>query len=246
MYTVKQVADLAGVTPRTLHHYDAIGLLAPTQVAANGYRLYGEDALLRLQQILLYRELGLDLDAIARLMHRPQAVVESLEHHREALQRRLGRLRRLIQTVDKTIAAQKGETTMNDAELVAGLTAQQKEYAEEALERWDPQVVRESHRRYGQLTAAQKQAMKDAGEALNRDWAALIGSSPTSAAVQAVVARWVKGIEFFYTPTPATLVGLARMYRDDARFGSNFDKVDVRLVDFVCQCVEAAYPDAAL
>lgn len=59
MHTVRQLADLAGITPRTLHHYDAIGLLKPSQVGGNGYRYYGEDALLRLQQILLYRELGL-------------------------------------------------------------------------------------------------------------------------------------------------------------------------------------------
>lgn len=242
MHTVRQLADLAGITPRTLHHYDAIGLLKPSQVGGNGYRYYGEDALLRLQQILLYRELGLDLDAIKRLMGKKDfSVVKALEAHRRALKKRIARLETLVATVDKTIASQQGGTTMNDNELFSGLTAQEKEYAEEALERWDPQVVRESHRRYAQLTPAEKQAMKAAGEQLNRDWAALIGTDPAGPAARAVVERWRKGIEFFYTPTPEILVGLSRMYLDDPRFKATYDQVDPRLADYIRQCVEAVY-----
>ena len=130
---------------------------------------------------------------------------------------------------------------MTDQELFKDLSAQEKEYAEEALERWDPQVVRESQRRYNQLTAAEKQAMKEAGEALNREWAALIGTDPKSPAVKAVVERWRKGVEFFWTPTPEALVGLARMYNDDQRFKATYDKVDPRLAAYIRECVEAVY-----
>lgn len=242
MQTVRQLADLAGITPRTLHHYDAIGLLKPSLVGGNGYRYYGEEALLRLQQILLYRELGLDLDAIKRLMGKKDfSVVKALEAHRVALRKRIERLETLVATVDRTLAAQKGETAMNDQQLFEGLTAQEKEYAEEAMERWDPQVVRESHRRYAALTPEQKKAMKAAGEEHLRQWAALIGTDPAGPQARAMVEQWRKGIEFFYTPTPEILVGLARMYVDDERFKATYDKVDPRLADYVRACVEAVY-----
>lgn len=245
MHTVRQLAGLAGITARTLHHYDAIGLLKPTLVGGNGYRYYGEEALLRLQQILLYRELGMDLDAIKRtLAGRDFSVVRALEAHRKALRKRIERLETLVATVDRTLAAQKGETTMNDEQLFAGLTAQEKEYAEEAMERWDPKVVRESHRRYAALTTEQKQAMKASGEERLRQWAKLIGTDPAGPLARAQVEQWRKGIEFFYTPTPEILVGLARMYVDDERFRATYDKVDPRLADYVKACVEAVYGSA--
>jgi DNA-binding transcriptional MerR regulator len=104
-YTVKRLSKLAGVSVRTLHFYDEIGLLRPARVAANGYRYYGDAALLRLQQILFYKELGLSLDEIAEVLDQPEFdVARALEAHRRALQQRLSRLRRLMTTVDQTIA----------------------------------------------------------------------------------------------------------------------------------------------
>lgn len=242
MQTVRQLAEMAGITVRTLHHYDAIGLLKPSLVGGNGYRYYGEEALLRLQQILLYRELGFDLDAIKRLMGKKDfSVVRALEAHRQALRRRIERLETLVATVDRTLAAQKGDTTMSDAQLFEGLTAQEKEYAEEAMERWDPQVVRESHRRYAQLSPDQKRAMKAADEALRQRWASLIGTDPAGPQARGLVDEWRKGIEFFYTPTPEILLGLASMYVDDPRFRATYDAVDPRLAEYVRACVEAVY-----
>lgn len=242
MYTVRQVADLAGVTPRTLHHYDSIGLLKPSSVGGNGYRYYGEEALLRLQQILVYRELGMDLDHIGRLMGKKDfSVVRALEAHRTALARRIERLQRLVTTVDRTIATQKGETTMRDEELFAGLTAQEKEYAEEALEKWDPEVVKESNRRYTRLSEAEKKALKDEQASVHADWARLIGTDPGSLAARAMVERWRNSIAFFYTPTVEGLVGLARMYNDDPRFRAVYDRVDPRLAAYIRDCVEAYF-----
>src|SRR5512143_599531 len=110
MFTVKQLSKLAGVTPRTLHHYDAIGLLKPTRLGANGYRYYGEESLLKLQQILFYRELGLSLEEIKRIVGRRDFdVLQALYSHRQALQKQSERLKRLIRTVDHTIHYLKGE-----------------------------------------------------------------------------------------------------------------------------------------
>jgi DNA-binding transcriptional MerR regulator len=97
MFTVKQLSNLAGVTPRTLHHYDQIGLLKPSRVGENGYRYYGEEALVRLQQILFYRELGLPLDDIRKIVGRHDFdVLAALEQHKTELAARRARLERLI------------------------------------------------------------------------------------------------------------------------------------------------------
>src|SRR5512142_2180529 len=101
MFTVKQLSRLAGVTSRTLRYYDQVGLLKPSRIGANGYRYYEEEALLRLQQILFYRELDMPLEDIKRIMRRRNFdIVEALRGHREALGRRASRLNSLIQTVD--------------------------------------------------------------------------------------------------------------------------------------------------
>ncbi len=103
-YTVKQLSDLAGVSIRTLHYYDEINLLKPEAVGANGYRYYGDESLLKLQQILFYRELGLELSGITDIVNRPDFDVQTaLESHRKSLQGRVERLNRLIATVDDTI-----------------------------------------------------------------------------------------------------------------------------------------------
>ncbi|NUQ55782.1 MAG: MerR family transcriptional regulator, partial [Dehalococcoidia bacterium] len=104
VYTVKQLADLAGITVRTLHHYDAIGLLRPSDVGANGYRYYDEAAVFRLQQILLYRELGLELAQIKDVLDSPDFdLAAALRSHRAALEAKLNRMSELIRTVDRTL-----------------------------------------------------------------------------------------------------------------------------------------------
>src|SRR5512135_1452395 len=123
MFTVKQLSKLAGVTPRTLHHYDAIGLLKPTRLGSNGYRYYDEAALLRLQQILFYREMEMPLDEIRKVMGRRDFdVLVALQGHRAALYGRVSRLNRLIETVDKTILHLKGRSAMNEKDFFAGFT----------------------------------------------------------------------------------------------------------------------------
>ena len=98
-YTVKQLSRLAGVSVRTLHYYDEIGLLRPSRVGEYGSRIYEYEAVLRLQQILFYKELGLSLDEIGQVLEQPEFdVLRALEAHREALRQRLGRLRRFTGT----------------------------------------------------------------------------------------------------------------------------------------------------
>ena len=122
-YTVKRVSEMSGVSVRTLHFYDETGLLKPAYKEANGYRYYQEAQLLKLQQILFYRELGFGLKEIKRIVSRRGfAKVGALQSHRKVLESNLNRTRRLIDTVDKTIRHLKGKTKMKNEELFAGFT----------------------------------------------------------------------------------------------------------------------------
>src|ERR1700742_2346444 len=103
-YTVKQVAEMSGVSVRTLHFYDETGLLNPAWHGANGYRFYEEPQLLTLQQILFYRELGFELKQIKEILEQPDfEKIAALESHRQTLQQTLARTHLLIQTIDKTL-----------------------------------------------------------------------------------------------------------------------------------------------
>ncbi len=122
-YTVKQVAELSGVSVRTLHFYDETGLLKPAYTGANGYRFYEEPQLLTLQQILFYRELGFALRQIRQLLGRPDFQrVDALRSHREALEERLARTRRLLETIDHTIDHLEGRKPMKGEQIFAGFT----------------------------------------------------------------------------------------------------------------------------
>src|SRR3954462_8307295 len=119
--TVKKVARISGVSVRTLHFYDQVGLLKPAYQAASGYRFYEEPQLLLLQQILFYRELGFELKQIKLILGRADfEKVAALESHREVLEENLARTQRLIETIDKTIEHLKGTKKMETQEMFAG------------------------------------------------------------------------------------------------------------------------------
>src|SRR5690606_29060250 len=156
MLTVKQLSKLAGITRRTLHYYDEIGLLKPSRIGDNGYRYYGEEALLRLQQILLYRELDLPLADIQEIMGRRDFdIVKALETHRDELAQRIAQLERLRTTVDDTILHLKGKKQMSQKQFFKGFTdTEQEEYERQAMERYDPETVRTSGKKWKGYSAA--------------------------------------------------------------------------------------------
>ena len=120
-YRVGEVAKLSGVSIRTLHHYDQLGLLKPADVGPNGYRYYGKDELLRLQQILFHRELGLGLEQIRRILDAPGFDrAAALSAHRETLVAQARRYRRLVRTIDETLAALNGDKTMDEKAMYRG------------------------------------------------------------------------------------------------------------------------------
>ena len=239
MFTVKQLSKLAGVTPRTLHHYDTIGLLKPSRVGENGYRYYGEESLLRLQQILFYRELDLPLEEIRTIMGRRDfELVPALEHHKNALAKRVERLERLIETVDNTILHIKGEKQMSKRQYFEAFSEEEQEkYAAEAEQMYDPATVKESQHKWKSYTAADKQRILDEGNAVYADMAMIIAKGPASPEAQACVERWRKHMDSFWTPNLDQLLGLAEMYNTDTRFKANFDKINPHLAEFMREAV---------
>lgn len=239
MYTVKQLSDLAGVSPRTLHYYDEIGLLRPTRVAGNGYRQYGETALYQLQQILFYREMGMALEEIRQIVTRPDFnPIQALERHKAALHSRQIQLERLIDTVDQTILRLKGKISMSDKKLFEPFNEQQqKEYEKEAAARW-PEPYAESARRWKSYTDADKQRIGEEGEAVYRDLVALMEQDPGSQAVQQVISRWHQHLRYFYEPSVDLLRGLGHMYNDDPRFAATFAKIHPDLAQFHQQAID--------
>jgi DNA-binding transcriptional MerR regulator len=239
MFTVKQLSKLAGVTPRTLHHYDAIGLLKPSRVGDNGYRYYGEESVLRLQQILFYRELGIPLEDIKKIMGRRDFdVLGALHSHKEALQKQVTRLNRLINTVDNTINHLKGNIAMSDKAYFEGFSEEEQEkYAAEAEQMYDPETVRESNRKWKSYSAAKKESILAEGNAIYRDMIAAMPNGAASPEAQAVVERWRKHMDYFWTPRPDQLIALANGYHDDPRFRANFDKMHPQLAEFMRDAV---------
>jgi DNA-binding transcriptional MerR regulator len=235
MFTVKQLSKLAGVTPRTLHHYDAIGLLKPSRVGDNGYRYYGEESLLRLQQILFYRELDIPLEDIKKILGRRDFdVLGALRSHKDALKKQVTRLNRLIQTVDNTINHLKGNTIMSEKSYFEGFSEEEQEkYAQEAEELYDAESVRESNRKWKTYSAAKKEAIMAEGKAVYTDMIAAMPKGAASADVQAIVERWRRHLEYFWTPNLDQLIGLANGYNDDPRFKANFDKMHPGLAEFM-------------
>ncbi len=237
--TVKQLADLAGITVRTLHYYDQIGLLEPTSLGENSYRYYGEEALLRLQQILFFRELGFRLNEIGPILDGPDFdIVHVLTVHRRALEARVMRLIHLINTIEKTIYHVEGAVTMGSDELFEGFSEeQQAEYAKEARERWDPQTVDQSHKRWNSYSKQKQQQIMQEGRDNTAALAAVMEKGRDSPEVQAQVARWHEHLRYFYEPSIDTLRGLGQMYVDDPRFAANYIKFHPDLPEFFRQAI---------
>jgi len=240
MFTVKQLSKLAGVTPRTLHHYDEIGLLKPSRVGDNGYRYYGEASLLRLQQILFYRELDIPLDDIKKIMGRRDFdLLGALRTHKDALNKQVTRLNRLIQTVDNTIDHLKGNNIMSEKGLFEGFTEEEQEkYALEAEQLYDAETVRASNKKWKLYSVAKKESIIAEGKAVYADMIAAMPKSADSPKVQAIVERWRKHMDYFWTPNLDQLLGLANGYNDAPRFKANFDKMHPELAEFMREAVK--------
>ncbi|MEW5869330.1 MAG: MerR family transcriptional regulator [Chloroflexota bacterium] len=235
-YTVRQLARLAGVSVRTLHHYDQIGLLKPQARSAARYRLYAEGDLLRLQQILFFKELQVPLDEIRQMLDGADFdAVAALKNHRRLLHAEAQRLAQLINTIDKTIEKlTEVNMELTDEELYEGFSREEIErYRREARQRYDPKLVEESEKRARKMSKAQWQALKEEGEQIYQEMASLMGRAPDDAQVQQVIAHHHAMIEHFYTAPAELYAGLGRLYIEDPEFRAFFERYAPGLADFM-------------
>jgi len=237
MYTVKQLSELAQVSVRTLHYYDEIGLLHPSQVGGNGYRYYDDSALLRLQQILFYREIGMELMQIKDVLDRPDFdLVTALKSHRAVLLEKSERLLNLVSTVEDTIKHLQGEKEMSKRQLFQAFSDEkQKEYEREARLQYGPDNVNQSIKRWNNYTQAQKEAIGNEGNQVYSDIVDAIeaGKEPTSEEVQAILKRWHDHLRYFYEPTLDILRGLGELYTSHPDFIANFSKIHSDLAEYM-------------
>ena len=224
--SIAQAAKKTGVTSRTLRHYDAIGLLSPAETAHDGRRYYGEAELLRLQHILVLRELGVDLATTARVLDAaPGDAVGLLKDHLTALTKERDRYARLAATVTRTIDHLEKGAAMTTDEMFEGFAHNR--YEPEARERWGDDAVNTSNANWERLgDQGRKQHMKVDQEIVEALGAAVrIKLAADSHEVQEVVARHHAWLTVFWTPNAEAYVSLTQMYVDDERFRAHYDEV---------------------
>lgn len=242
-YQVKNLAEISGVSVRTLHLYDELGLLKPAYRGANGYRYYEKSQLLVLQQILLYRELGFELKQIKRLICKPGFDrMSALISHRRVLEQNLARTKKLIATVDKTIDYLRGTTSMSNQELFNGFSPEvQAKHEQEIVERFGEPAkkhIAQSKARVKNWTKADWEKSAKAFAAICRELVKLMGqgAAADSAEVQAVIQRHYEWLNQFWTPNRESYAGHGRFIADSKLRGA-FEEHHAKLPEFVREAI---------
>lgn len=234
-YTVKQLADLAGITPRTLRYYDRIGLLAPSRTTAAGYRLYGPHQVDRLQHILFYRELEVPLDTVARLLDDPDFhSAAALQGHLAELEARQARLAALILTVKKTWSSQKGERTMSDKEKFEGfkenlIGENEEKYGKEIRAKYGHETVEAANAKMRGMTQEQYWAMTALEESLKKKLNAAVRANADPAGevgldIAMIHKTWLGHSWEEKQYSREAHRGLAELYVGDGRLTDYYDK----------------------
>ncbi len=233
-WSISDVARLAGTTSRTLRHYGEMGLLAPSRVGGNGYRYYDQDCLVRLQRILLLRELGLGIAAITEVLNgEQQDTVAALRTHLELLQQERERIGRQIASVQTTLRkTERGEQLMAE-EVFDGFDHTR--YEQEVTERWGRQAYQRGDQWWRSLSAAEKKAFQQQQLDIAKDFArAHLAAAPVdSTEVQAITQRQFDWLSITTNPTKGHFIGLAEMYVADPRFTANYDRHGAGTAGFV-------------
>lgn len=232
---VKEVAELVGVSVRTLHYYDEIGLLTPDSTTESGYRLYSDDNLDTLQQILFFRELGFSLKEIKRILGSPSFNrQEALIMHRKMLRKKRDQLDKMLRTIDKTIKHLKGELQMTNEEKFRGFDFSHNPYEEEARKIWGDKAVDDSNTKIACMSEDKQRALVEEMESIYRRLAALRHGPPESDEAQAAIKAWYDLLNAnFSTYSPETFKTLGQMYVDDERFTESIDRFGKGLAVFM-------------
>lgn len=231
-YTVQKLGKLAGVSTRTLRYYDEIGILKPARINSSGYRIYGQEQVDRLQQILFYRELGVSLDSIKEMVTAPSFDgANALKEHREKLLEKRKQLDTLIENVEKTIALTEGRIKMSDKEKFEGFKKQmiddnEKKYGKEIREKYGDDRVNQSNAKLNNMTQEEyDRVTKLAEEVIHTLGEAFKTGDPASEIAQKAADLHKQWLTFYWNEySKEAHAGLAQMYVDDARFTAYYDE----------------------
>jgi DNA-binding transcriptional MerR regulator len=244
-YTILKLAKLAGISTRTLRYYDEIGILKPARISSSGYRIYGKAEIDRLQQILFYRELGLDLENIRSIVTAPTFnSARALRAHHEKLLAKREQLDTLIATVEKTIAETEGRTTMTDKEKFEGFKQKliddnEATYGTEIRAKYGREQVEKSNKAFKDMTKEQYDAFEKLGsDVLETLKAAFATGDPAGELAQKAADLHRQWLSYTWgSYTKEAHAGVAQMYVDDERFTAYYDKEQPGLAKFLRDAV---------
>lgn len=238
-YTIKQLAEIAGVSSRTLRYYDEIGLLKPKEINLSGYRIYGEKEVDILQQIMFYKSIDMKLDDIKETILNPNFDIEKalLEHHRKLIEKQ-AYMEKIIEAVEKTIAHNKGEIRMSDKEKFESfkqekINENERLYGEEVRSKYGDKVVDESKNKFVHLTEEEFNEMNEIENKLIEDLVKVVNSKNLdSEEAKSVFENHKKWLSFNMKYSSEVHKGIAQMYVLDERFASYYnDKAGVEVVE---------------
>lgn len=240
-YTIQKLANLAGVTTRTLRYYDEIGILKPARINSSGYRIYGQKEVNLLQQIMFYRELGVGLDQIKNIVTNPNFnPSETLKEHREKLLAKRKQIDILLNNVEKTLATLEGRMTMSDQEKFEGFKKQlieenEKKYGKEIREKYGEEAVEASNKKLMNMTKEEHEELTKLNELFNQTLIEAYKTGDPASEVAQKAAELHKQWLTFYWPTYSkeAHAGLAQMYVDDERFKAYYEKIQPGATEFL-------------
>lgn len=244
-YTVQELADLAGITPRTVRYYDEIDLLKPAKINSSGYRIYRIKEIDRLQQILFYKELNIDLDSIKKIINKPDFnELKALKKHRRNLFAEKEKLELLISNVEKTIKAKEKGFTMNDQEKFEGFKKKliennEDKYGKEIREKFGEEVVKKSNKKLKNMS---KKEYKNSNE-LEKKFIGILDSAfetgdPAGELAQKAADLHRQWLSFYWdTYSKEAHAGLAKMYVNDERFKSYYDEKNSGRAEFLKEAI---------
>ncbi|WP_432666430.1 MerR family transcriptional regulator [Wukongibacter baidiensis] len=237
---VKEVADMVGISVRTLHHYDQIGLLKPTSVTSSGYRLYSDSSLERLQQILFFKELDFNLKEIKQILDSPNFDRnQTLKSHRAFLMKKKVRLEKIIDMVEKSIESIERGIEMNKKDMfkafdMSDIEKHKKKYAKEVREKYGEKVAEECERKTSSYREKDWEQIQSTSDEIYRKLAELMDVAPENQDVQQLIGEFRQFItKYFYDCTLEVFRGLGDLYVSDERFTAFYEKYRPGLAAFV-------------
>lgn len=244
-YRIKEAADIAGISVRTLHHYDQFGLLKPAKADSNGYRQYSDEDLERLHQILFFKELGFSLQQTKEILNSPHFDRKTaLLDHQKLLTKKRERLNQIIQSVETIIQSMEGRVAMSKKEIfkvfdTSEIEKHRKQYEEEARAKYgESEAYKESEKRTSQYSKEQWEGVAEKGNELFQKIAERMEFGPSDSAVQQMIGAYRQFItDSFYTCTLEIFQGLGELYISDERFTANIDRVKPGLARFLNEAI---------